>query len=83
MPRAVAQSRAARGETRWWAQGVPRALRAASMASLGHPLPGSVWELWVRNQCHSAQCQTQLLSPARLQTLHQCCSIDVLTYQTS
>lgn len=29
------------------------------------------------------QCQRQLLSPAPLQTFHQCCSLDMLTYQTS
>lgn len=29
------------------------------------------------------QCQRQLLSPAPLQTFHQCRSLDMLTYQTS
>lgn len=44
---------------------------------------GRLWELRVRNQHRSAQCQTQLLSPACLQIFHQCCSTEVLTYQTS
>lgn len=63
--------------------GVSHTLWAASMDTLGYPMPGSVWKLWIRHQCPSAQCQRQLLSPARLQTLHQCCSLDMLTYQTN
>lgn len=35
--------------------GVSHTLWAASMDTLGYPLPGSVWELWIRHQCPSAK----------------------------
>lgn len=55
MLRVVAWGRAAHGGTQWQARGVSHTLWAASMDTLGHPLPGSIWELWIRHQCPSAK----------------------------
>lgn len=62
----------------------PRGVSRCLGSKHGHP------RLSLARKCLGAldkapvpQCQRQLLSPAPLQTFHQCCSLDMLTYQTS